>query len=150
MALHVFLPPAIEHLSLGRRAKLFRYDKQLKEWKERGTGDVKFLQHKETKKVRLLMRRDKTHKVCANHYITSDMVLSPNVGSDRSWVWNVAADISDGEAKAETLAIRFANSENANLFKDKFEEVQKINESLSSAKKTEEKKEEEEDKKDNA
>ncbi|KAG1122403.1 hypothetical protein G6F42_011509 [Rhizopus arrhizus] len=38
------------------RAKLFRYNKDTKEWKERGTGDVKFLQHKETKKVRLLMR----------------------------------------------------------------------------------------------
>ncbi|KAI8329242.1 RanBP1 domain-containing protein, partial [Chlamydoabsidia padenii] len=113
------------------RAKLFRYDKQLKEWKERGTGDVKFLQHKETKKVRLLMRRDKTLKVCANHYVNNDMTLSPNVGSDRSWVWNVAADVSDGgEAKPETLAIRFANSENANLFKEKFEEAQKINADL--------------------
>ncbi|CAO3687187.1 unnamed protein product [Umbelopsis vinacea] len=112
------------------RAKLFRYDKGLKEWKERGVGDVKFLQHKETKKVRLLMRRDKTHKVCANHAITSEMSLAPNVGSDRSWVWNVAADVSEGEARQETLAIRFANPENANLFKDKFEEVQKMNAGL--------------------
>jgi Ran-binding protein 1 len=39
------------------------------------------------------------------------MKLQPNVGSDRSWVWKVAADISDGEPTAETLAIRFANKE---------------------------------------
>lgn len=39
------------------------------------------------------------------------MKLSPNVGSDRSWVWNAAADVSEGEAEAQTLAIRFANSE---------------------------------------
>lgn len=39
------------------------------------------------------------------------MKLAPNVGSDRSWVYNVAADVSDGEPQAETLAIRFANSE---------------------------------------
>lgn len=39
------------------------------------------------------------------------MKLSPNVGSDRSWVWNVAADVSEGEPEAQTLAIRFANSE---------------------------------------
>ncbi|KAG9298335.1 hypothetical protein G9A89_002823 [Geosiphon pyriformis] len=109
------------------RAKLFRFDKPLKEWKERGTGEVRFLQHKQTKKIRLLMRRDKTHKVCANHYITPEMQLSPNVGSDRSWVWNVTADVSDGEPKAETLAIRFANTENANLFKEKFAEIQKLN-----------------------
>ncbi|KAI8143410.1 hypothetical protein BJV82DRAFT_610316 [Fennellomyces sp. T-0311] len=131
-----------EDVLFKMRAKLFRYDKQLKEWKERGTGDVKFLQHKENKKVRLLMRRDKTHKVCANHLVSSDMSLSPNVGSDRSWVWNVLADVSDGEPKAETLAIRFANSDNAKLFKDKFEEVQKINIDLLKAdeKKADEKK----------
>lgn len=73
------------------------------------------------------MRRDKTLKICANHYITEEMKLTPNVGSDRSWVWNVSADISDGEPQAETLAIRFANSENANLFKDTFEQQQKSN-----------------------
>ncbi len=39
------------------------------------------------------------------------MKLSPNVGSDRSWVWNAAADVSEGEPEAVTLAIRFANSE---------------------------------------
>ena len=53
-----------------RRAKLFKFDREAHEWKERGTGDVKLLKHKETKKVRLVMRRDKTHKVCANHYST--------------------------------------------------------------------------------
>lgn len=41
------------------------------------------------------------------------MRLSPNVGSDRSWVWNTAADVSEGEAEAMTLAIRFANSDSA-------------------------------------
>jgi RanBP1 domain len=44
------------------------------------------------------------------------MKLSPNVGSDRSWVWNVAADVSEGEPEAQTLAIRFANSESESLF----------------------------------
>lgn len=39
------------------------------------------------------------------------MKLSPNVGSDRSWVWNVSADVSEGEPEAQTLAIRFANSD---------------------------------------
>lgn len=43
--------------------------------------------------------------------VSADMKLAPNVGSDRSWVWNVAADVSDGEPSAELLAIRFANSE---------------------------------------
>lgn len=49
--------------------------------------------------------------LCRVLTVTGDMALSPNIGSDRSWVYNVAADVSDGEATAETLAIRFANSE---------------------------------------
>lgn len=93
------------------RAKLFRFVSESSEWKERGTGDVRLLRHKENKRTRLVMRRDKTLKVCANHYIVPDMKLSPNIGSDRSWVWNAAADVSEGEPEAVTLAIRFGNSE---------------------------------------
>jgi Ran-binding protein 1 len=63
--------------------------------------------------------------------VTGDMKLSPNVGSDRSWVWNAAADVSEGEPEAQTLAIRFANSENANLFKDAFVKAQEENQALS-------------------
>jgi len=40
-----------EDVLFKMRAKLFRFDKPLKEWKERGTGDVRFLQHKESKKI---------------------------------------------------------------------------------------------------
>jgi len=122
-----------EEVLFKMRAKLFRFSKVDNEWKERGTGDVRLLAHKESKKVRLVMRRDKTLKVCANHIISSEMHLSPNVGSDRSWVWNVAADFAEGSDHTnETLAIRFGNSENANLFKEAFEKGQATNASLSS------------------
>lgn len=50
------------------RAKLFKYVADTREWKERGTGDVRLLKHRENGKTRLVMRRDKTLKVCANHY----------------------------------------------------------------------------------
>ncbi|KKK12739.1 Ran-specific GTPase-activating protein [Aspergillus rambellii] len=120
----------LEEQVFKMRAKLFRFDRDSKEWKERGTGEVRLLKHKENQKTRLVMRRDKTLKVCANHYIVPDMKLSPNIGSDRSWVWNAAADVSEGEPEAQTLAIRFANSENANLFKDAFEKAREENEKL--------------------
>ncbi|KAJ1658064.1 Ran GTPase binding protein Sbp1 [Dispira simplex] len=110
-----------EDVVFKMRAKLYRFDKAGSEWKERGTGEMKLLQHHDSHLVRVLMRREKTFKICANHLITDDMNLSPNIGSDRSWVWNVAADISDGEPQQELLAIRFANSENAQLFKAKFD-----------------------------
>ncbi|CAP68689.1 uncharacterized protein PODANS_7_6600 [Podospora anserina S mat+] len=129
------------------RAKLFKYVAETREWKERGTGDVRLLKHKENGKTRLIMRRDQTLKVCANHYIVPEMKLSPNVGSDRSWVWNASADVSEGEPEAVTLAIRFANSDNANQFKDAFIKAQKENEALrlaaeTAAEKTEKTKEE--------
>jgi Ran-binding protein 1 len=120
----------LEEQTFKMRAKLFKFIRESNEWKERGTGDVRLLKHKENGKTRLVMRRDKTLKVCANHYgmldrawkkryelsltlcvVVPDMKLSPNVGSDRSWVWNAAADVSEGEPEAQTLAIRFANSE---------------------------------------
>jgi len=113
-----------EEVLFKMRAKLFRLDPELKQWKERGTGEVKFLQHKDTGKIRLLMRREKTFKLCANHYVSPSFKLKENVGSDRSWVWRVPSDYSDEEPRDETFAIRFANSENANLFKTKFEECQ--------------------------
>ncbi|KAI8803955.1 RanBP1 domain-containing protein [Cladochytrium replicatum] len=116
-----------EDVIFKMRAKLFRFDKAGKEWKERGTGDVKLLKHKETSKVRILMRRDKTHKICANHYLSAELKLTPNVGSDRSWVWSAPADMSEGSPQAEMLAIRFGNAENANLFKEEFEKAQKAN-----------------------
>ncbi|KAF8528991.1 ran/spi1 binding protein [Hysterangium stoloniferum] len=131
-----------EDVIFKMRAKLFRFETASSEWKERGTGDLRLLAHKEHKKVRLVMRRDKTLKVCANHLITSDMKLQPNIGSDRSWVWRCAADISESEtATSETFAVRFGNVENANAFKEKFEEAQRTNAELAS--KTEEKAEEE-------
>jgi len=116
------------------RAKLFRWEsdsweKEVKLWKERGTGDIKFLQNKETSKVRLLMRREKTMKICANFFIAPGTILKENAGSDRSWVWQ-CMDFSEEKAEVSTLAIRFANSENAQKFKEHFEEAMKINEPL--------------------
>ena len=101
------------------RAKLYRFDKEMKEWKERGTGEVKFLRHRETRKVRLLMRRQQTLKICANHFIHPAMELEENVGSDRSWVWT-AVDYADEERDEAVLAIRFKDSETAARFREVF------------------------------
>ncbi|CAN9497895.1 unnamed protein product [Ophioblennius macclurei] len=107
------------------RAKLYRFDTETKEWKERGIGNVKILKHSTKGKVRLLMRREQVLKICANHYITEDMLLKQNAGSDKSWVWN-ANDYADEKQKTEQLAIRFKTVEEASLFKAKFEEAQKV------------------------
>jgi Ran-binding protein 1 len=116
-----------EDVFFKMRAKMFRFDKDASEWKERGTGELKMLQKKDTKRIRIVMRRDKTLKICANHSIIKEMELKPNVGSDRSWVYTAPNDLSEGHPITELLAVRFANVENANLFKEKFEEAKKIN-----------------------
>lgn len=55
-----------EETLLKLRSKLYRWVKG--EWKERGAGDLKFLQNKKDKKIRVVLRQDKTHKVVANFY----------------------------------------------------------------------------------
>merc|ERR1719240_1828661 len=114
-----------EEVVFKMRAKLFRWEsdsweKEVKMWKERGTGDIKFLKHKETGEVRCLMRREKTMKICANFYLKPSIALKENAGSDRSWVWQ-CADFSEEKEDISVLAIRFANSENALKFKEVFE-----------------------------
>uniref|UniRef100_A0A3Q0SVS6 Ran-specific GTPase-activating protein n=1 Tax=Amphilophus citrinellus TaxID=61819 RepID=A0A3Q0SVS6_AMPCI len=104
------------------RAKLYRFasENDPPEWKERGTGDVKLLKHKEKGTIRLLMRRDRTLKILTMLICT--LHLKPNAGSDRAWVWNTLADYADECPKPELLAIRFLNAENAQKFKVKFDE----------------------------
>ncbi|XP_046386612.1 ran-specific GTPase-activating protein-like [Ischnura elegans] len=110
------------------RAKLFRYDtsESPPEWKERGTGEVKLLHNPDRKTVRVVMRRDKTLKICANHFVAPWMELKPNCGSDRAWVWSVSGDLTDDTPRNELLAIRFANAENALKWKEAFEEAKTL------------------------
>lgn len=114
-----------EEETVKLRAKLFRYDtvEQPAEWKERGTGEVKILKHLTNNTYRILMRRDKTLKICCNHRIQPYMELKPNCGSDKAWVWKTLADYTDEECKAELLAIRFGSAENAQKFKAAFEKA---------------------------
>ncbi|KAL8271513.1 hypothetical protein Esti_004548 [Eimeria stiedai] len=113
------------------RSKLYRWAAG-SEWKERGLGEAKLLQHKETKKIRFLLRQEKTLKIVANHYVVSTDVyckLTPNVSSEKIWVWTVM-DFAEGELKNEQFALKFAQIEQAKEFKEKFEEAAAINATL--------------------
>ncbi|XP_062210913.1 ran-binding protein 1 homolog a-like [Phragmites australis] len=129
-----------EDVLLDMKAKLYRFDKEGNQWKERGTGTVKLLKHKETRKVRLVMRQAKTLKICANHLVVATTKMQEHAGSDKSCVWH-ALDFADGELKEEMFAIRFGSVENCKKFKDIVEEIaeqqgkneDKENEEVSSA-----------------
>ncbi|KAK3932811.1 E3 SUMO-protein ligase RanBP2 [Frankliniella fusca] len=107
----------------SRRAKLFRFVGG--EWKERGIGDIKILKHNINGKLRILMRREQVYKICANHFILPEMELAPQTGSDRAWSWG-ANDFSDGEARIEKLCVRFKTVEDAQQFKEAFDNARKL------------------------
>uniref|UniRef100_A0A4W6FFZ3 RAN binding protein 2 n=1 Tax=Lates calcarifer TaxID=8187 RepID=A0A4W6FFZ3_LATCA len=112
-----------EQVVFSHRAKLYRYDKELGQWKERGIGDLKILQNYDTKRVRLIMRRDQVLKICANHWITAAMKLEPMKGAEKAWVWSAMDFAEVGEGNIEQLAVRFKLQDTANTFKQVFEDA---------------------------
>ncbi|KAF8369583.1 hypothetical protein HHK36_032394 [Tetracentron sinense] len=85
-----------EDAILDLKAKLYRFDKEGNQWKERGVGTVKLLKHKDSGKE--------------------------HAGNDKSCVWH-ATDFSDGELKDELFCIRFGSIENYKTFMEMIQEV---------------------------
>ena len=112
-----------EDVLFAERAKLFRFDSSLKQWKERGVGDMKILVNRSSGKARVLMRRDQILKICCNHFITREMSLSPMSGSNKAWTWLTLCDFADETGKPEKLAARFKSPNVASAFKKAFEEA---------------------------
>ncbi len=54
------------------------------------------------------------------------MDLKPHQGSENAYVWS-AMDFAEGEAKHETLCIRFKSAEVAKRFVQQFNEAKKAN-----------------------
>lgn len=102
------------------RARLYRWADE--QWKERGTGDLKLLRNKETKRVSLVMRQESTKKVIANFILQEDPLcqLVQHAGSDRSWLW-IAFDFSEGEALRTKFALRLGSPEKSEEFKTAFD-----------------------------
>ncbi|XP_054725752.1 E3 SUMO-protein ligase RanBP2 [Anastrepha obliqua] len=124
------------------RAKLYRFVD--KDWKERGIGDMKILKSKEGSS-RILMRRDQTHKICANHKITKELILTTHTSEKNGYIW-VANDFADEELKTERFFARFKLQESAQQFYNAFKKAQKEAEELDRKKEatiSEEQKEEE-------
>ena len=112
-------------MKFQHRAKVYRFDKETKEWKERGVGDIKILFHAERNTYRVLLRRDQILKIACNHYITTEMRLEPMAKSENALTW-FAMDYADEEkgAQMEKLAVKFKLVETKEEFKKTFEEAQ--------------------------
>ncbi|XP_026726166.1 E3 SUMO-protein ligase RanBP2-like [Trichoplusia ni] len=120
-----------ETIIFSSRAKLFRFvDKQ---WKERGLGEMKLLKHKTTGKVRVLMRREQIHKICANHIITAEMEITQMKNEAKAYFW-VANDFADETVVLEKFCIRFKTADIAQDFYNAFEKARQesmVNKTLS-------------------
>lgn len=108
-----------ENILFRERAKLYRFDPSTNEFKERGIGDLKILQHQTSNRCRIVMRRDQVFKVCANHRLNDEMELKPHPEKANAYIWS-AMDSSDGTLKDETLYVKFKTSDIAERFFEEF------------------------------
>jgi len=110
-----------------QRSKLYRW-RDGESWKERGLGEAKLLQNKESSRIRFLMRQEKTGKVAANHFVFDDhptlCQLVPNAESEKIWVW-AAQDYSDGPPEVVSFGLKFGTVELAAKFKEAFDDAKK-------------------------
>ncbi|KAG1670607.1 E3 SUMO-protein ligase RanBP2 [Nymphon striatum] len=116
----VFTGEENEIVRFEQKAKLYRFDNDGKEWKERGVGIVKMLVNEELEKARLVMRRDQVHRICANHQLVSGMKLLAKKDSNHMWIWS-AQDFSEEEIQTEKFCIRFKEVDDAAKFKTEFD-----------------------------
>jgi len=115
-----------EELIFKIRAKLFRWRNN--EWKERGVGEIKLLRSNLCKKVRCVLRQDKTLKPVANFHISEDplCILKEHQGSDKMFFFS-AYDCSDETPIVEKFVFKFGNSENAEKFRKGFNDAKEFN-----------------------
>ncbi|XP_052863157.1 E3 SUMO-protein ligase RanBP2 [Anopheles cruzii] len=107
----------------GDRARLYRYDSDTKEWKERGVGELKILHHPVRNTYRLLLRREQIFKLVLNHAISAELAVTPMNNSGKAFVWG-ALNHADGAAQLEKLAVRFKNETIADEFRRTLESCQ--------------------------
>ncbi|KAJ6635177.1 E3 SUMO-protein ligase RanBP2 [Pseudolycoriella hygida] len=101
-----------EEVLYSHRSKLFRFADG--EWKERGLGDVKILRHKESQKLRVVMRREQILKICLNHVLNDEVEYK--VKDDKSWHF-IVNDFSEGEVELMQFCLRFKTPEIAQEFR---------------------------------
>ena len=97
------------------RIKLYRYRNE--QWKERGIGNAKLMRDKAQKRIRFVMRQEKTLKPVGNFFGKSLSVLNQLVneicnltamqGSEKAVCWPCQDFSEEAEGSFEKLAARF-------------------------------------------
>merc|ERR1712183_500134 len=115
-----------EDTLLELRTRFYRWDDS--QWKERGTGAMKFLKSKESGLTRVLLRQDQTNKIRANFFVTADplCVLYPMDTNEKCFILD-CFDCSDDEAKITKFCVKMRNMDEKAQFKEAFETAKKSN-----------------------
>lgn len=114
-----------EIIKFEHRAKLLRFVKDTKEWKERGIGNIKLLVNKsDSNLARLVMRRDQVLKLCCNQLLKKDTKFTPLPKTETALSW-YGQDYSENEIQVELFAIRFKTAETCKNFHEAILEAQK-------------------------
>jgi Ran-binding protein 1 len=109
------------------KAKIWRFDEGENQWKERGQGDAKILQHKTKADRRIfIFRREGIGKLAANHQLVPGMRLITKENNDKLFVWITLKDFTDDdEGFPEKFTIKFQTKETADEFRRAFEQATK-------------------------
>ena len=118
------------------RIRLYRWRDG--EWKERGTGDLKFLRDKTNKRIRFILRQDKTLKNVANFVIANDplCILKNHQGSDKMFNF-IAYDCSEEEPLMEKFVVKIGNAAKAKKFKENWDAAKLFNKLVKEGKESE-------------
>ena len=117
------------------RIKLYRFRDD--QWKERGVGNCKLMRDRANKRIRFVMRQEKTLKPVANFIgktenllnlsLVSDICdLTPMANNEKSFCWS-AQDFSEGSMDVSKLAARFQSVEATQQFKAAFNAAREFN-----------------------
>lgn len=92
-------------------------------------GQAKILKHKESNRIRFLMRQDKTLKIRGNHVVMPGTKVQEHTGSEKAMVFS-CVDFADETQKPELFCIRFASAERAQEFQKAYEAAAEANEAI--------------------
>ena len=114
-----------EDVLFEAKSKAYRFTDG--EWKERGLGPIKLLKDKDSRKIRVLMRREKTLKVCANFFVVPGTKIEEHAGSEKARVFTTM-DCSDGDIRPTfvNMCVKFGSAEKAQGFQDEFEKAMEV------------------------
>ncbi|KAK2142022.1 hypothetical protein LSH36_1004g00081 [Paralvinella palmiformis] len=113
------------------QGKLYVNNPDSNEWKERGIGEIQILKDNTKAMYRIVMLREQSQKVCADHCHTKNMKLLRMDGNKRSWCWFAEDFMNEGESCIEQFAVQFKTEEVSSNFRKMFNECVAVLASIS-------------------